>query len=256
MTLMITSPFHVELHYYVLSCLDLGRDAANLYEPSRRKEPWIDELLSAYQSASGRLTCQILSLYVEDLPSLFSVLRNGRLVGLQDEPGLRLRERLDSAMMQMLPVLEQRFIDQRRKREKRAKQAEDFLFPRLERLLEVLYGKVPSIDIVQCASLGNRRYTHGRGLIRADRHLVAVSFEPPLEQVLCQIFHEAIHPMTDPPIRTRFGAILQETRVSSPAFALHRELEQRAVQKGDELIAQCLPELHGAYSKWRRRYGI
>lgn len=257
----LRSPLHVELFYHVLSHLDLGQDAASLFNPDLPSRTWSTPLLEAYGNAPGRLQAQILPLLTPDLVTLQQQLRSFGLAGLQDEPGRLLCERLDLALTAELQTVEQRRQGPgHQARMEHGQQVMGWMEPMLQHLRRALYEEsdtdAPRLLIVDCDALTSSRGTHGRCVSGRDRLTVAVSLTAPREQALCQILHEQMHQVTDGPIRRELSHLQQDTQLGSGGFQLHRRLELEAVERGQQLIAQHAPQLRDAYHQWRRRHGI
>jgi hypothetical protein len=250
--------FHVELHYHVLAALDLKRDAASIY--SGRQAPWAKKLLAAYLAAPGRLVVQGVPLIADDLAGLLTLLRSGRLSDLADPAGRALGS-LVAETLEAEREARQAFWD---RNYDAAREREHSLAPwlaDLEGLLAEAWKSAappPALDVHDCPSLAAaaRDGTHGRGMLWRGRIHVALALGGgPLEQVLCQLVHEALHSVTDPPIRAAHAGVRHDSRADEPAFALHRELERAAVDEGQRLIDLRLPRLAEAYRHWRRRHG-
>jgi hypothetical protein len=257
----LSSPLHVELFYHVLSHLDLGRDAASLYNPDLPPRTWSAPLLEAYCNAPERLQAQVLPLLTPDLVTLQQRLRSLGFAGLQDEPGRLLCERLDLALMAELQTVEQRREGtDHQVRAEHGRQVMGWMEPLLQRLGRALYEEsgmdAPSLLIVDCDALTSSRGTHGRCVSGRDRLIVAVSLAAPREQALCQILHEQTHQVTDGAIRRQLSHLQQDTRLDSGGFELHRQLEIAAVERGQQLIAEHAPDLLDAWQEWRRRHRI
>ena len=256
----IARPLHAELVYHVLAHLDLGRDAASLYDPGRPARAWAPGLLEAYRRAPGRLALHALPLLVPDLRTLTEQLRAGWAPWQREAGDRALSERLSAALAAERPELERRG----EAAAPHAAQRADALLPWLRQVLgrvrDGLWARLgsspPPLTILDCPSLGAHGGTHGRAAGGRGGRVVAVSLSPDREQVLCQVLHEEVHPVTDPPIRERLAGVVQDTHVGGAGFELHRALERRAVEVGQELVDSLAPEVGAAYARWRRRYGV
>jgi hypothetical protein len=250
--------FHVELHFHVLSALDLPRDAASIY--SGRRAPWAKALLEAYRAAPGQLLVQGLPLLVDDLPALLALLREARPRDLQDPAGQALATRLGEALEAEAPGCRAAWEQDAEPAEQRVRWIEAWR-AELEGAYAALWSPSPPppLDVYDCPSLANREGTHGRSLLWRGRLRVALSLagEPAArgEQVVCQLVHEATHAVTDPPIREAHAGRRHDTRADGEAFALHRELERAAVERGQQVVEEHLPRLREGYRRWRKRHG-
>lgn len=219
------------LLYHVLAHLDLGRDAASLFDRTLPRRAWVDDLRAAYAAAPGRLVVHAIALAHDDP---IAVLRRD---------GGELATRLADAMEAEDPRYEPAFAD-----------VPHHLLEPLEVLRAALHeriGEPPPLTILDCPALR----LAGRAASRDGTRVVAVSLAQDPGHVLCQTIHEEIHAVTDPVIRSGF-AVAQDTRVDAPGFALHRELERAAIEVGDALIAARMPQWSEAYAKWRKRFAL
>ena len=96
---------------------------------------------------------------------------------------------------------------------------------------------------------------------RGRARQVAVALDRPVEHVICQVFHEEVHPVTDPAVLAHAGAGdhgygSRDTREGSRGFALHQLLEFAAVETGQAIIDARAPKLRAAYARWRARFGV
>ncbi len=237
---------HAELHYRILTHLDLGADAANIYRSRRRTPTWASELLEVYQRAPGRLTLQVLPLWARDLDEELDLLRPGALESLDDDAGRRLatlfaeRLRAEEATLPSptpnppTPDWLETLTDCR------------------QHLWSELDEDCPPLRIVDVPALRCGQWTHGRATGRAER-TVAVSLDAG-RAAFVQILHEEIHPVTDPVVRASFDNIRQDTRQGSAGYGLHSELERTAVEVGQALIEARAPEFVDDYCRWRERF--
>ncbi|HEY3445235.1 MAG TPA: hypothetical protein VGK67_02680 [Myxococcales bacterium] len=287
--------FHVDLHFHVLSALDLPGDAASVF--SGRKRPWSEELKAAYLAAPGRLMVHGVPLLADDFAGLLAWLRGDRLADFCDEAGRKLAARLADLVEGEAPARQAAWDAEGEARARRQEALTPWL-AELEAVFAELWGGeqrldsgpstssgcrapssgcrapssgsrapssgsrapgsgcgAPPIDVHDCPSLATRAGTHGRSMLWSGRLHLALGLGGPLEQVLCQLIHEATHAVTDPPIRAAHAQVRQDTRVGSAAFSLHRELERAAVEEGARLVAGRAPRLRKGYDLWRRRHG-
>jgi hypothetical protein len=232
--------FSAALLYHVLAHLELGRDAASLFDPSLPRRPWVDDLRRAYAAARGRLVAHAIAL-VHDDPT--AMLRDDPPPALRDAAGRELAARLADALQAEGPRYEPAFADPPTQ-----------LLEPLATLRAGLYertGGPPPLTILDCPALrlAGRAATHG------GTRVIAVSLAQDPGHVLCQTIHEETHAVTDPVVRESFGtAVSQDTRADAPGFALHRELERAAIEVGDALVAARTPDWSSAYARWRSRF--
>lgn len=229
--------FVTALVYHVLSKLDLGRDAANLYDRRGATLAWASGLEDAYLAAGPeRLELQFAGLAFEGLDELLAhVSRRGTPLWA------RFRAALEAERAQFEADFRAREADERALVEAVARE----LSPPLARLRRSLWAplEAPPLVVFHAPALG----LHGRGDPRGSRHLVAVSLAQPTEHLLCQIFHEAVHPVSDRELRGLAG---RDTRAGAPGSELHRRIEAHAVSRGAEVIAAAMPELVPSYERW------
>ena len=242
-----------EVLYEVLGHLDLGRDAASLYDSNRPVRPWTKDLLAAYLVAPGRLFIHALPLITADFPSMVEALRIGRFSALRDPASTSLAVRLAEVLAAEFPRVEARWTQDAVAARERAVELVAW-FPSLVRIRAALWAETgatpPALEILDCDALRARNATRGRGCAAFGRRRVAVSLGAPMEQVVCQIVHEEMHPVTDRAVRAAFAGTSQDTRVGGAGFALHRELERAAVEAGDRIITLVAPELVPGYRRW------
>ncbi len=248
---------HAALHAHVLSHLDLGADAASLFDSSLPAKPWVPALLEAYRRAPGRLAIQFLPLHTADLAEVTELLRRGPPAGLRDDAGRLLLERLGDAMEAELPGFEEDWHAAAEEAAARRERLAGELREPLRHLREKLWARVtrsaPPLRVLDCPALGSR--ARGMGLDRGADHLrvVAASLHGPWQQVLCRIFHEEVHPVSDPAAWAPFAAAGQarDTRAGTAGHRVHVAVERAAVELGAQVVAEHAPELMGAYCEWR-----
>ena len=229
--------------YAVLARLDLGADAASLFDRGLVGGPWVAPLRAAYQAAPGRLVLQGVAL----LPAgeLRSRLRDDPPAGLADALG----RRLCSAAADGLDAIADEPLDY-------ASVPREILEP-LQALRSALWertGPPPALTVVDCPALGRA----GRAVAAPEGRVVAVSLAEPAEHVLCQVLHEEIHAVTDPLVRHSWtsGGASRDTAVGTPGYARHQALETAAIEVGDALVAARAPRWSDAYRRWRARFGV
>lgn len=252
-TLRFRPLFHTELAFQALATLDLRNDAANIF--GGRKKAWSNELESAYLAAPGRLLLHGLPLIAGDLDALLHMLREGRFRDVQDSAGMKLAATFADALEGEASGEREAWDREAGARLEREKTLAPWLAD-LEKVFASLWSESPpTVEVHDCPALAHREGTHGRSILWAGTLHVAVGLGGPLEQVLCQLVHEAVHVVTDPPIRKAHSGLHQDTRADTAAFALHRALEKAAVERGAELMVERAPRLVKGYDIWRRRHG-
>ena len=229
--------------YAALARVDLGRDAASLFDPTLPAVPWAAELLEAYRAAPGRLEVHAIGLVAPE--GLEVRLRERPTAGLCDPAGRRLCAALADAMEDLCASP----IDY-------AAPPTEILAP-LQALRDALWerqGGAPPLTIADCPALRHA----GRASTARGGRVVAVSLALPAEHVLCQVLHEETHGVTDPVVRAQWSAAgpPRDTAVGSAGYERHRALELAAVEVGEAVIAARTPQWLGAYHRWRARFGV
>ncbi len=229
--------------YAVLARLDLGADAASLFDAGLATGPWVAPLLTAYRAAPGRLVLQGVALLHPG--ELRSRLRDNPPAGLTDALGRRLcsaaADGLDATAHEPPHY---------------ASVPREIIEP-LQALRTALWERVgppPALTVVDCPALGRA----GRAITAPQGRVVAVSVAEPSEHVLCQVLHEETHAVTDPLVRQSWGAAgaSRDTAAGTPGYARHQALETAAIEVGDALIAARAPRWSSAYRRWRTRFGV
>lgn len=241
------------LVFHVLAHLDLGRDAASLFDETLPERAWVAGLREAYAAAPGRLQVHAVGLRHRDREGLAG-LREAPPPGLRDAAGRRLLAGLLEAMASEREAFTSAWAATEREAEvRRAEVAARIEEPldRLRRALWEQHGDPPPLTVLDCPALG----LAGRGAGDDRGHVVTVSLGAPVDHVLCQILHEEIHPVTDPVVRESMSATPQDTRAGTAGHALHAALEHAAIEVGEALIQARAPEWTTAYSHWRNRFG-
>lgn len=250
----IARPMHAAALYYVLSHLDLGRDAASLYDATLIATPWQRGLLDAYHAAPDRLRFHFLGHWSTDYAALADELtRRSHSRGSQTADAC-LAASLRGALEAARPSFEAAWsADDFAPRHARFRSE---IEPALQRARTALWAGVPPpLRVLDCASLGR----NGRGATVDGVRVVAVSLAEPSGHVFCQLLHEETHPVTDSIVRAQFrnaaaDARVQDTRVGARGYALHHALEVAAVTAGHEVVATQTPEFAEAYAVWRARF--
>lgn len=244
-------PDHAGIYYLILSELDLGRDAANLFRPdlvdlSGLSESVRQRLLTTYLKTPNRIIAQILPLLVNEGPAFKRLLARG-VPPLSDPCGKELLAQLLDA----IEIVEPNF---------RPADSRDVssLVTRLDDLRSHLWApdRSPPLELWDCPALLVGTGTRARATQRKDRHIIALSFDALDEEFLIQVLHEDTHPLTDPPIRAGFEGVSQDTQAGSVGFQLHRALETAVVERNQELFEEHAKDLLEPYMRWRRRMSI
>jgi hypothetical protein len=239
------------LVFHVLAHLDLGRDAASVYDETLPEREWVAGLAEAYAAAPGRLAVHAMGLWHR---GGIEGLREAPPPGLRDAAGRRLLERLLDAMASVRDEFMRGWEASGSEADaRRAEVAAQIGEPLdvLRRALWEQHGEPPSLTVLDCPALG----LAGRGANDPHGHIVAVSLAAPTDHLLCQILHEEIHPVTDPVIRETMPSTPQDTRTGTPGHALHAALEHAAIEVGEALILARAPQWLAAYALWRSRWG-
>lgn len=229
----------VDRGYAVLAAVDLGRDAANLYDAASSRAqaaaPAIERLRGALLAHPGdALVLQGWPLRAATLATLAAPPVAPALatawagaVATHGSPASDPPERVTAA------------------------------FDRLPALLAALWAPLGpaapgTCRVLDCPPLGR----HGRALAHGDAFVVATSASAGLGwHPLMQVFHEAAHPVTDAPVLARLGsgaAAARRTAAGSAGFEVHRALESTAVAYGTTVIEGHAPDLLPAWQAWCR----
>jgi len=233
------------LAYHVLAHLDLGRDAANLYDDTLPPCPWTAELHAAYVAAPGRLAIHAAPLWYGD--ALVQRLRDDGPASLRDDAGRTLARAFANAIDAKAPE----FLAGWDRDLAPLSDVATIVAEPLNRLRHALWERIgppPPLVVVDCPALGQRARA-----ARCERaRMVATDCAQPIEWLLCQVLHEEIHAVTDASVLAGRDALTRDTRVGSPGYALHAELERAAIEVGDALVQARAPEWTSAYAEWRR----
>ena len=216
--------FHVELQYYVLSHLDLGRDAASIYRaPGDTRPAWWPAARAGYDG----LAAQVRALRVPSLDALCDASPSPWAAALQAakaEPEWPPPER-------DLTRIEAPLV-------------------RIHAALWALSDRAPPpLRVFDAPSLG----VHGRATRLGSAQVVAVSLEDPAH-ALCQIAHEACHAVTDPAVVARVGTD-RDTRPGRAGYAVHRAVEAVAVEVVRDVVREVAPGWSDTYDSWCARFG-
>lgn len=229
--------------YAVLARLDLGADAASLFDARLPGGAWVQPLLAAYRAAPGRLMLHGVALLRST--DLRACLRDEPPPGLDDAAGRRL-------CAASLDALDATAADPLNYAEVPSEIVEPLQALRLALWERV--GPPPALRVVDCPALGRA----GRAVAAEQGRVVAVSLAEPAEHVFCQVLHEETHAVTDPLVRDSWtpSGPSRDTAVGGPGYARHQALETAAIEVGDALIAARAPVWNDAYQRWRARFGV
>ena len=237
------------LVFRVLSRLDLGADAANLYDPSQPERPWAAPLLQAWRAAPRRLYAQVLALRFHEPTELIQRLRW--------RPPAPLRGEEDQALaLALAEAMEAVAAEPRQDRGVWSAAPHRPLVEALTELRIALYAgqerDPPPLRVLDCPALGKA----GRATSYDGERLVAVSLEQPFEQVLMQVLHEEVHPVTDPLVLADWeDQAPRDTRAGSAGHALHQRLEQVAIGATQALLQARAPRWLPAFEGWLEALG-
>ena len=241
------------LSYELLAHLDLGADAANLYDPGRPRKPWVPQLLDAYQAAPGRLALHFVGLYGGDVGDLLARLRGGRVLPLNDAPGRHLADAFAAAVEFEREPYERAFVKDAPGHATRVRAVASLATP-LAAVRAALWSRVgeepPPLSVLDCPALSHR----GRGMtFRDGTRAIATSLAEAPEHLFCQILHEETHPVSD---RSSGPTPDRDTRAGTPGHDDHLRLEAAAVALGAAVVDEAVPAWRDAYERWRTRYGL
>lgn len=246
-TLRIEPSEPAELHYHVLAHLDLGRDAASIHDPAIHSKAWTGSLLAAYRAAPGRLALQFSPLFARSVDELIRGLESAPLRRTEDPADRQLRLEMARALAAEREGLGFSLVARTMELVPLVHPLLDALEPLRAALWRQSRDSPPSLRLLHCPPLG----PHARATSRGRERVVATNLLEPLDHVVCQIFHEETHAVSDPGVR---AAPLRDTRAGSPGHSAHMELEWAAVELGQRVLEAEAPALLAAYRQWRRRF--
>ncbi|MDP2315738.1 MAG: radical SAM protein [Pseudomonadota bacterium] len=228
--------------FAVFARLDLGRDAASCFDPALPAPPWAPELAAAWHAAPGRLALVGEALRHVEPAELARVLRHGPPAPLRDDLGRALAVAFADALDTLdVPVVAD------------VPAPAPTLAADLTHLRGLLWeaqpGPPPPLVVLDCRALGPR----GRACTWEGRRRIAVSLGEPAEHVVMQVLHEDIHALTDPHVWAGRDATARDTRLDTPGFTLHQELEQVALAATDAFLRAKAPGWMPAFERWSAR---
>ena len=232
------------LVFQVLSWLDMGADAASLYDPSQPPRPWVAPLLQAWRGAPRRLHAQVLALRFHDPAELIQRLRQRPPAPLRGEADGALARALADAIQAEAAAFGAAWAT-------RPALSGDRLIPALTELRIALYAgqdrDPPPLRVLDCPALGRA----GRATSYDGERLVAVSLEQPFEHALMQVLHEEVHPVTDPLVLAEWqDDTPRDTQAGSAGHALHQRLEGVAIGATQALLQARAPRWLPAFDAW------
>lgn len=248
MSIRVARPFHAELHYDVLSHLDLGRDAASIYRERPDLVPppdWIEPLRAAYLGTPHRLWVQWLPLVSRDIADLFVPLQRPP-ERLRDAAGRALCDALARALEERAAAAYEAW--------RAAGPAGALDTARLQTLREALWAPrmPPPLIVMDTHALG----PYGRGATLKDgTRVVATSLAEPGAHAFLQVLHEETHPVSDPEVLAPGATAGRDTRAGTSGYAAHQALEERALEVGLQLLSRHAPDLLPHYARWQARWG-
>jgi hypothetical protein len=246
----ITRSFAAEATYQILAGLPLAADAANLHRPSEPAGRWAGPLGLAYRAAPERLQLQSIGLRHETMAALLEALRGGP-AGMRDPASRRVARVFADALARYASPRDFEADAEAHAQRRRAfeRDAQPDLVTLRAALYETHDASPPPLRIVDCPALG----PHGRATTLYDgTQLVAVSLATDPEAALMQVFHEQIHPVTDPLVAADRP---RETAVGRPGYAVHARIERLALDVGAALVEARAPHRADAYTRWMSRFG-
>ncbi len=234
---------HVDVFYTVLAALDLGRDAASLFDPTAPRPDNVELLRRAYDAAPGRLFAHALPLVSTNADHLRRRLE-APPKRLADAGGralcAELREAFEAAWDGLPPHMST-------PRELSADLVLD-----LQQYRTVLWARIgrspPPALIYDCPVLG----PHGRAATLGGARRIAVSLGPDADRAFCQIAHEETHAVSD----RAFAAAPRSTTVGADGHAHHLRLEQAAIDTGLDVVNEAAPSRIDAYRRWAAEHGV
>ncbi len=240
------------LCYRVLARLDLGFDAANLFDPSLPEASWTEALLEAWRGSPGRIVAQVFALRFDDVAVFARALEERPPVALRGPENAALCRALAAAVRADAPAFHQRWREPGGQARLDAVAHE--IGPALRELRGLLYAgqdrDPPPLRVLDCPALGPA----GRASTYDGERLVAVSLAEAAEHVLMQVLHEEVHPVTDPLVRLEHQGAARDTRVGSEGHALHQQLEGVAIAATQALLEARAPSWLPAFERWRSRW--
>ena len=240
---------HVALHYYVLSHIDLGRDAANLFVPRSNTPDWAEALSSAYQTELPHsLILQFLPLKCQDHHMLLERLRAEQKKSATMMANIH--ERIQPHHAKMWEA--QADTDNQKIADICDKIAKPLAILRTALWARIHMSPVP-LTVLHAASIGHS----GRAAGFRNHRVVAVSFALKAYYVLFQIFHEETHVVSDRLAQKQISTgEMRSTRFGDDGYEIHRILEKEAVLLGREIVQDVLPGFLVHYENWATANGM
>lgn len=266
----LTDRVHAALFFDVLAEVDLGRDVANLYQRRWQTPPWARELTAHLRGRPEAAQIQALPLVTEDLDELCAGLERLSAQGALASP---LTTLLIDVLRGQADAFQRIWAIGRPARDHRRRHLEGRFLDDLRALRQALYSTPLNDEVLQHATPATQPVVRGLprlvvldvpALARRARattgpggeRVVAASLADPETHLLPQLFHEDVRAVTDPAVRARFEGEAGTPPTDDPTFALHRALEEAAVARGDDVVAETLPSALPAYRGWRASVGM
>lgn len=236
---------HVALHYEVLSYVNLGRDAASLFIDRPHKPSWAELLRATYQKElPDALAVQFLPLRCADLDSLKARLASSTLHCFKNTL---------KGINELLSEHSRRWESNSKKDAARTTLICSEIAEPLAQLRATLWSRIEKspqpLTIYHAEAMGRC----GRAVGYNKQRAVAVSFNMPTSYVLCQIFHEETHVISDKLVAKK---TTRSTKYGSKGYEVHRKLEEKAVLLGFEIIKSRMPSLVDSYLAWAGTWGL
>jgi protein-L-isoaspartate O-methyltransferase len=241
--------------FVVFARLDLGADAASCFDPRLPPAPWAPALVAAWGAAPGRLALVAEVLRHRDVSALQAALRERPPAALQDTSGRALCVGFADALAALDMDPSDTSADVSAPPPGSGAADPERLVAAVAQLRALLWDAQPSapppLAILDCPALGGRARAATAGGLRR----VATSLAEPFDHVVMQVLHEEVHALTDALVLARRPAGDRDTRLGTPGFALHAELETVAIDATEALLASKAPAWTPAFEAWNARVG-
>ena len=105
----------------------------------------------------------------------------------------------------------------------------------------------PPLVVLDVPALGRK----GRAMAHRGVRRVGTSLSEAPDHVLMQVFHEEMHPITDPVVLSDLeDGVARDTRPGTEGFAVHQQLEATAVAASRAFLEARAPEHVAAFDAW------
>ncbi|MDP6934987.1 MAG: hypothetical protein QGG40_18845, partial [Myxococcota bacterium] len=227
------------LAFHLLAHASVPGDIAGLRD-RRLDAPWAEALSRAWADDPNPLPVQATALQHREIDTLLAAL--DRLKGpLAQVLATLLREQSDDFLTA--------WNDTPDPTGDLADQIREPLDTLRKQLWQASGEAPPPLVVLDVPALGPR----GRATLGRTGRVVAVSFDRPPDQVLCQVLHEEVHPVTDPLV---LDGRKRDTRAGSAGYQVHLELEQVAIDATEALLSARAPSWLPAFERWRDGLGL